>query len=219
MRIRLYRSNANSDSTGSDLLSRIEDYDSPPPPKRCFSPQRRLKRWWRISYREANTRNTATPLSDAREYSRRKFLFSPPSSFSPPVVSTPVTYVARKIALPPSLPHSPSLFSKGNSALVSWSLDKSRLTNERSFRLRRRGRRRIFWLESAVQRSNIAANGALPRLLDEEAPFLYLFFLLSGVVNFQSGALLDFRPCRWKLASCISYLTRGCLSVLFSIAP
>lgn len=78
MRIRLYRSNANSDSTGSDLLSRIEDYDSPPPPKRCSSPQRRLKRSWRISYREANTRNTATPLSDAREYSRRKFLFFPP---------------------------------------------------------------------------------------------------------------------------------------------
>lgn len=148
-----------------------------------------------------------------------KISFFPPSSFSPPVVSTPVTYVARKIALPPSLPHSLSLFSKGNSALVSWSLDKSRLTNERSFRLRRRGRRGIFWLESAVQRSNIAANGALPRLLDEQAPFLYLFFLLSGVVNFESGALLDFRPCRWKLASCISYLTRGCLSVLFSIAP
>lgn len=63
MRIRLYRSNANSDSTGSDLLSRIEDYDRRPVSPLTFSSHRRLKRCVaesRIEWRINRARNTSS---------------------------------------------------------------------------------------------------------------------------------------------------------------
>lgn len=91
-------------------LSRIEDYTTPPRNgNNVTTSQRRLNGELLVSRKSGRTE-----IRD--EFFFFFFLLPPPF----PVVSTPVTYVARKIALPPpSLPPSLSLFSKGNSALVS----------------------------------------------------------------------------------------------------
>lgn len=92
-------------------LSRIEDYTIPPRNgNNVTTSQRRLNGELLVSRESLDARKFAT--------NSFSFFFLLPPPF--PVVSTPVTYVARKIALPPpSLPPSLSLFSKGNSALVS----------------------------------------------------------------------------------------------------
>lgn len=90
MRIRLYRSNANSDSTGSDL--RIEDYHRPPRNFR-FSSQRRLKR---------------CGIADTRD----EFPFSSLSLF---FLLSPGRFHSRHVCSEKNCTPPLSLFSKGNS--------------------------------------------------------------------------------------------------------
>lgn len=139
MRIRLYRSNANSDSTGSDLLSRIEDYDRRPVSPLTFSSHRRLKRCVaesRIEWRINQARNI--PLRGYPRIFATNFLFS-----SSPSLRFHSRHVCSEKNCTPFFPL--SLLEGKNSALVSWSLDKSRLTNERSFRLPAWRRRYFGW--------------------------------------------------------------------------
>lgn len=101
-------------------LSRIEDYD----PKQRASSQRRLN--GDLVSRKSRRAEKSRPILPSSSSS------SFPSRFHSRHVCSEKNCASLSLSL--------SLFSKGNPALVSsWSLDKSRLTNERSFRAWRGG--------------------------------------------------------------------------------
>lgn len=151
-----------------------------------FSSHRRLKRCVaesRIEWRINRARNTSL-----RGYPRifaTNFLFS-----SSPSLRFHSRHVCSEKNCTPFFPL--SLLEGKNSALVSWSLDKSRLTNERSFRLEEE----IFWLEM----------GGIGCITFEYRGKWTVFFpssfsLPGNRVNLESRTLLDI-----LVEACESYL-------------